>query len=141
MCDRAEQLALAHGHLEVLTWMQLSRIEVANIPHDAAGAQRHARSALETGVKSTIPKIVTGAWGGCAVTNPPHGTRSRRHVGYSMMGAMAQVERLAEEASAGTRISWKSSEARRQWTSEFDFAKSRTSHFAPVAQVDRAQDS
>ena len=56
VCDRAEGLALVRGDLEVLTWMQLSRIEVANIRGDAAGAQRYARSALETGAKSTTPQ-------------------------------------------------------------------------------------
>jgi len=56
VCDGAEQLARAHGDVEVLTWMQLSRIEVDVLRDDAAAAQRHARSALETGAKATTPQ-------------------------------------------------------------------------------------
>jgi class 3 adenylate cyclase/tetratricopeptide (TPR) repeat protein len=56
MCDRAEHLARAHGDVEVLTWMQLTRIEVDVLRDDAAAARRHARSALETGAKSTTPQ-------------------------------------------------------------------------------------
>ena len=56
VCDRAEQLARAHGDVEVLTWMQLSRIEVDVLRGDAAAAHRHARSALDTGAKSTTPQ-------------------------------------------------------------------------------------
>jgi adenylate cyclase len=56
MCDRSEHLALAHGDVEVLTWMQLTRIEVDVLRDDAAAARRHARSALETGAKSTTPQ-------------------------------------------------------------------------------------
>jgi adenylate cyclase len=56
VCDRAEHLARVHGDVEVLTWMQLSRIEMDVFRDDAAAAQRHARSALETGAKSTTPQ-------------------------------------------------------------------------------------
>ena len=56
VCDRAEHLARAHGDVEVLTWMQLPRIEVDVLRDDAAAARSHARSALETGAKSTTPQ-------------------------------------------------------------------------------------
>jgi class 3 adenylate cyclase/tetratricopeptide (TPR) repeat protein len=56
VCDRAEHLALAHGDIEVLTWMQLARIEVDVVRDDAAAARRHANSALETGAKATTPQ-------------------------------------------------------------------------------------
>jgi hypothetical protein len=56
MCDRAEPLARAHGDVEVLTWMQLPRIEVDVLCDDAAAARSHARSALETGARSTTPQ-------------------------------------------------------------------------------------
>jgi adenylate cyclase len=55
-CDEAEELARAHGDVEVLTWMQLPRIELATLCDDAGAAQRHARSALETGAKSATPQ-------------------------------------------------------------------------------------
>jgi class 3 adenylate cyclase/tetratricopeptide (TPR) repeat protein len=56
VCDRAEHLAKTHGDVEVLTWMQLPRIEVDVLRHDAAAARTRARSALETGAKSTTPQ-------------------------------------------------------------------------------------
>ena len=56
VCDRAEHLARAHGDVEVLTWMQLPRIEVDVLRDDAAAARSHARSAMETGAKSTTPQ-------------------------------------------------------------------------------------
>ncbi len=56
VCDRAEDLARAHGDFEVLTWMQLARIEMDVLCDDAAAAHRHARSALETGARSTTPQ-------------------------------------------------------------------------------------
>jgi adenylate cyclase len=54
--DRAERLARAQGDLEVLTWMQLSRIEVAVLGDDVAAAHRHAAAALETGAKTANPQ-------------------------------------------------------------------------------------
>ncbi len=56
--ERAENLARAHGDVEVLTWMQLPGMEVAILRHDPAAAHRHARSALETGARSTTPQSV-----------------------------------------------------------------------------------
>lgn len=62
-CDHAEHLARAHGDVEVLTWMQLARIEIDVLCDDAAAAHRHARSALETGAKSTTPQsLFSGAF-------------------------------------------------------------------------------
>ena len=62
-CDHAEHLAQAHGDVEVLTWMQLARIEMDVLCDDAAAAHRHARSALETGAKSTTPQsLFSGAF-------------------------------------------------------------------------------
>ncbi len=58
VCDRAEHLARAHGDVEVLTWMQLARVEVDVLRDDAAAAGNHARSALETGAKSTTPQAL-----------------------------------------------------------------------------------
>ncbi len=56
--ERAENLARAHGDVEVLTWMQLPGMEVAILRQDPAAAHRHARSALETGARSTTPQSV-----------------------------------------------------------------------------------
>jgi hypothetical protein len=54
--DRAEQLARMHGDLEVLTWMQLSRIEIDVLRDDVGAARRHATAALETGAKTANPQ-------------------------------------------------------------------------------------
>jgi ATP/maltotriose-dependent transcriptional regulator MalT len=48
--------ALAHGDVEVLTWMQLPRLEVDVLCDDAAAAHSRAHAALETGAKSTTPQ-------------------------------------------------------------------------------------
>jgi len=58
ICDRAEHLARAHGDVEVLTWMQLPRIEVDVLRRDPIAAHRHARSALDSGARSTTPQSV-----------------------------------------------------------------------------------
>jgi tetratricopeptide (TPR) repeat protein len=58
VCDRAERLGREYGDVEVLTWMQLPRIEVDVLRHDADAAHRHALSALETGARSTTPQSV-----------------------------------------------------------------------------------
>ncbi len=63
VCDRAEQLARAHGDVEVLTWMQLARIEGDALRSDAAAARHHAHAALETGAKATTPQsLFVGAF-------------------------------------------------------------------------------
>jgi class 3 adenylate cyclase/tetratricopeptide (TPR) repeat protein len=56
VCERAEHLARAHGDSEVLTWVQLPRIEVDVSCADAAAARDHARRALETAEKSATPQ-------------------------------------------------------------------------------------
>ena len=56
VCDRADRLAREHGDVEVLTWMQLTRVEIDTLYNDASAAYGHARSALETGAKSTTPQ-------------------------------------------------------------------------------------
>ncbi len=56
VCERAERLARAHGDSEVLTWLQLPRIELDVIFADAAAARDHARCALETGEKLATPQ-------------------------------------------------------------------------------------
>jgi hypothetical protein len=38
--------------------MQLPRVEVDALRHDAAAAHRHARAALETGAKATTPQAL-----------------------------------------------------------------------------------
>jgi class 3 adenylate cyclase/tetratricopeptide (TPR) repeat protein len=58
-CDRVEELARAHGDSEVLTWLQLPRIELDVSCADAAAARDHARSALQTGEKSATPQART----------------------------------------------------------------------------------
>ncbi|MFN2426553.1 MAG: AAA family ATPase [Candidatus Binatia bacterium] len=59
-CDRLEQLTREHGDLEVLTWMQLARVEVDLVRRDAAGARVHARSALESGAPATPQSLFAG---------------------------------------------------------------------------------
>jgi class 3 adenylate cyclase/tetratricopeptide (TPR) repeat protein len=56
VCDRAERMARMHGDFEVLTWMQLARMEVDRMCDDPAAALRHAHAALETGAKTTTPQ-------------------------------------------------------------------------------------
>ena len=56
VCERAEHLARVHGDSEVLTWLQLPRIELDVSCANAAAARDHARSALETGEKSATPQ-------------------------------------------------------------------------------------
>jgi adenylate cyclase len=51
LCERAETLARAHEDNEVLTWLQLPRIELDVIFDNAAAAREHARSALEAAEK------------------------------------------------------------------------------------------
>ncbi len=53
LCDRAESMSRAHGDIEVLTWLQLVRIEVAVSRADVAAAYDCARFAAETGEKLT----------------------------------------------------------------------------------------
>jgi len=56
VCERAEQLARAYGDNEVLTWLQIPRLE-ADVLRDARSAARdHARSAQESGAKTTTPQ-------------------------------------------------------------------------------------
>jgi adenylate cyclase len=54
--DRAEHLARVHGDTEVLTWLQLPRIELDVSCANAAVARDHARCALETGEKCATPQ-------------------------------------------------------------------------------------
>ena len=56
VCERAEHLARTHGESEVLTWLQLARVELDVICADATAARDHARCALETGEKSATPQ-------------------------------------------------------------------------------------
>ena len=56
VCERAERLAWVHDDSEVLTWLQLTRIEMDICCADAAAARDHARHALETGEKSATPQ-------------------------------------------------------------------------------------
>ncbi len=56
VCERAEQLARAHGDSEVLTWLQLPRVVLDGFRAAAAAARDHARSALETGERSSTPQ-------------------------------------------------------------------------------------
>ncbi|MBF6592635.1 MAG: hypothetical protein IVW57_19165, partial [Ktedonobacterales bacterium] len=52
VCERAEHLARVHGDSEVLTWLQLTRIEMDICCADGVAARGHARYALETSQKS-----------------------------------------------------------------------------------------
>ena len=56
VCERAEHLARKHGDNEVLTWLQLPRIELDTCCANSAAARDHARYALETGEKSATPQ-------------------------------------------------------------------------------------
>ena len=56
VCERAEHLARLHGDYEVLTWLQLPRIELDACFADTAAASDHARSALETGERTATPQ-------------------------------------------------------------------------------------
>ena len=56
VCDRAEDLARSHGDNEVLTWLQLPRIEVDSCRGDTAAARNHARRAQQGGEKSATPQ-------------------------------------------------------------------------------------
>jgi len=56
VCERAEYLAREHGDNEVLTWLQLVRIEMDVSSADPAAAAEHARAASGTAEKSTTPQ-------------------------------------------------------------------------------------
>jgi len=56
VCDRAETLARVHGDIEVLTWMQLTRIEVDVLRGDVRSARGRGHTALETGAKASTPQ-------------------------------------------------------------------------------------
>ena len=56
VCERAEHLARVHGDSEVLTWLQLTRIEMDICCADGVAARGHARYALETSKKSATPQ-------------------------------------------------------------------------------------
>jgi class 3 adenylate cyclase/tetratricopeptide (TPR) repeat protein len=56
MCQQGEDLARLHGDNEVLTWLQLPRIEVDISCANATAARDHARCAMETGAKATTPQ-------------------------------------------------------------------------------------
>ena len=56
VCERTEHLARAYGESEVLTWLQLPRIEVDERRADAVAACDHARRALEMAEKSATPQ-------------------------------------------------------------------------------------
>ncbi len=56
VCERAEHLARVHGDSEVLTWLQLPRIEMDICCADEVAARGHARYALETSQKSATPE-------------------------------------------------------------------------------------
>jgi len=56
VCERAEQLARAHGDFEVLTWLQLGRLDVGVWRFDDAAVQDCTRRALEAGEKSATPQ-------------------------------------------------------------------------------------
>jgi class 3 adenylate cyclase/tetratricopeptide (TPR) repeat protein len=56
VCDRAEDLARLHGDDEILTWLQLTRIEADILRADAAAARRHASAATTTGERSATPQ-------------------------------------------------------------------------------------
>jgi adenylate cyclase len=56
VCERAEQLARAHGDLEIATWLQAPRVEIDVARGDAAAARERARRALETGEKAATPQ-------------------------------------------------------------------------------------
>ncbi len=58
VCDRAERLAREHGDLEVLTWMQIPRIEVDTLRGDVSAARGRAHAALETGAQATTPQAL-----------------------------------------------------------------------------------
>ena len=56
VCEKAEQLARAHGDFEVLTWLQLPRLDIGVWRFDAAAVQDCARRAREAGEKSATPQ-------------------------------------------------------------------------------------
>lgn len=56
VCDRAEKLARDFGDIEVLTWLQLPRIEVNVLRNDPASARENARSALGTAARASTPQ-------------------------------------------------------------------------------------
>ena len=56
VCERAEHLAREHGDDEVLTWLQLPRIEMAVRFADSGVADERSRSASETAEKSATPQ-------------------------------------------------------------------------------------
>ena len=56
VCERAEALARVHGENEVLTWLQLPRIQLDVILADPAAAREHARCALEAAERVATPE-------------------------------------------------------------------------------------
>jgi ATP/maltotriose-dependent transcriptional regulator MalT len=61
ICARGEQLARQYGDFEVLTWLQLPRIEMDVSFGDAPAAAEHARSASESAEKSGTPQTLMPA--------------------------------------------------------------------------------
>jgi tetratricopeptide (TPR) repeat protein len=61
VCERAEALIPAHGDNEVLTWLQLPRIELDAISANPSGARDHARRALQAADKIATPQAHTVA--------------------------------------------------------------------------------
>jgi class 3 adenylate cyclase/tetratricopeptide (TPR) repeat protein len=56
VCERAETLARRHGDNELLSWLQLPRIEIDVIFANAAAARDHARRGLEAAEKIGSPQ-------------------------------------------------------------------------------------
>jgi tetratricopeptide (TPR) repeat protein len=56
VCERAEALIPAHGDNEVLTWLQILRIELDVIYANPTGARDHARRALQAAEKVATPQ-------------------------------------------------------------------------------------
>ncbi len=56
VCERGVELARAHGDREVLTWLQLPRLELDITCANPTAAHKHARLAIETGEKAATPQ-------------------------------------------------------------------------------------
>jgi ATP/maltotriose-dependent transcriptional regulator MalT len=92
VCERAEYLAREHGDNEVLTWLQLGRIEMDVSSADPAAAAEHARAASGTAEKSTTPQSRMAALVVLGVA---------RRLGGQWDEAVAALEEAQREVNSG----------------------------------------
>jgi tetratricopeptide (TPR) repeat protein len=129
VCKRAEQLARAHGDFEILTWLEVARMEVVVWRSDAAALNDCARRARESSEKSATPQAhfvgiltlgvahrLNGAWDesvrllrealGAAVggANRMFEGKVRAELSSALQGS-GELDRAEEEGQAAVSVS------------------------------------